>query len=106
MGFSYTPTKFIAEGIDASFSDNFAPFKEDLIFPTTTKKFEQYELKCPNKSEELLKMWYGNYMEIPKNVVIHEYVEYNKSLFESQKKMDEAFEKVINYLKKINDDFN
>ena len=106
LGFSYTPTKFIAEGIDASFSDNFAPFKEDLIFPTTTKKFEQYELKCPNKSEELLKMWYGNYMEIPKNVIIHGYVEYNKSLFESQQKMDETFEKVINYLKKVNDDFN
>ena len=71
LGFSYAPTDFIAEGIDASFSDNFPPFPKDFIFPTTTKEFDGYELKCPNKSEELLKMWYGNYMEIPQNVVMN-----------------------------------
>ena len=28
LGFSYTPTEYIAEGIDASFSDNFPPLKK------------------------------------------------------------------------------
>ena len=106
LGFSYTPTEYIAEGIDASFSDNFPPFKKDLIFPVTTKEFEGYELKCPNRSEELLKIWYGNYMEIPKDVVIHEYVKYNKTLFKSQEEMDNTFKKIINYLKGINDNFD
>ncbi|WP_406534321.1 phosphorylcholine transferase LicD [Methanobrevibacter sp.] len=105
LGFSYLPTPFIAEGIDASFSDNFPPFKKELLFPTTTKEFEGYALKCPNKSEELLKIWYGNYMEIPQKVVIHEYVKYNKKLFESQEEMDKSFQKVINYLKEVNDNF-
>ena len=105
LGFSYAPTDFIAEGIDASFSDNFSPFKKDFIFPPMRKKFEDYELKCPNKSEKLLKMWYGNYMEIPQNVVIHEYVKYNKTLFKSEKEMKESFKEVINYLREINDNF-
>ena len=72
----------------------------------TTKEFEGYELKCPNRSEELLKIWYGNYMEIPKDVVIHEYVKYNKTLFKSQEEMDNTFKKIINYLKGINDNFD
>ena len=106
LGFSYEPTEYIAEGIDASFSDNFPPFKKELIFPTKPREFEGYDLKCPNKSEELLKIWYGNYMEIPQKVVIHEYVKYNKTLFESQEEMDESFKKVITNLKEINDNFN
>ena len=105
LGFSYTPTDYIAEGIDASFSDNFPPFKKELIFPTTTTKFEDYELKCPNKSEKLLEIWYGNYMEIPQNVVIHEYVKYNRTLFKSEKEMRDSFKEVITYLKEINDNF-
>lgn len=106
LGFSYTPTDFIAEGIDASFSDAFPPFKKDLLFPTTRKEFDGCNLKCPNKSEELLEMWYGDFMEIPKSVVIHEYVEYNKTLFNSQEEMDNSFKEVINYLKEINNNFH
>lgn len=105
LGFSYTPTEFIAEGLDASFSDNFPPFKKDLLFPTTKKEFAGHLLKCPNKSEELLKMWYGNYMEIPEDVVIHGYVNYNKTLFEYQEEMDNAFDETLKYLKEVNDNF-
>lgn len=105
LGFSYSPTPFIAEGIDATFSDNFPPFKKDLMFPTKTREFDGYKLKCPNKSEELLKLWYGDYMEIPENVVIHGYVEYNKTLFKSQEEMDKSFKQTIDYLKNVNDNF-
>lgn len=105
LGFSYTPTDYIAEGIDASYSDSFPPFKKELLFPTIPKEFEGYKLKCPNRSEELLTMWYGNYMEIPKEVVIHEYVKFNESLFESESEMHQAFKEAINYLKEINDNF-
>ena len=44
-------------------------------------------------------------MEIPKEVVIHEYVKFNESLFESESEMNQAFKEVINYLKEINDNF-
>lgn len=106
LGFSYTPTDFIAEGIDATFFDDFPPFKQDLIFPIKTIEFDGYNLKCPNKSEELLKMWYGeNYMDIPQNVIVHGYADYNKTLFKSEEEMNEAFKEVIKCLKEINDNF-
>ena len=38
-------------------------------------------------------------------VIIHGYVEYNKTLFQSQEEMNKAFKKTINYLKNINDNF-
>jgi len=105
FGFSYTPTEYIAEGIDASFSDYFPPVNKNLIFPTTTKEFEGYSFKCPNQSEKLLEMWYGDYMEIPKEAFIHKYVEHNETLFKSEKEMNDRFDEVITYLKEINDNF-
>lgn len=106
LGFSYEPTEFIAEGLDASFIDDFPPFEKELIFPTKRLKFEEYELKCPNKSHELLKLWYGNsYKNIPNNVIIHGYADYNLTLFESKSEMDQAFKEVIGYLKEINNNF-
>ncbi len=106
LGLSYEPTGYIAEGLDASFIEDFPPFKQELIFPTKRLKFEDYQLKCPNKSHELLKLWYGNsYKNIPGNVVIHGYADYNSTLFESKSEMDLTFKEVISYLKEINDNF-
>ena len=106
LGLSYEPTNFIAEGIDASFIEDFPPFKKELIFPTKRLKFDEYELKCPNKSHELLKLWYGdNYTDIPQNVVVHGYADYNLTLFESKSEMDNAFKDTIEKLKEINHNF-
>lgn len=106
LGLSYESTNYIAEGLDASFIEDFPPFKRELLLPTKRLKFDKYELKCPNKSHELLELWYGeNYTDVPQNVVVHGYTEYNSTLFDSQEEMDKAFEEVINYLKEINDNF-
>lgn len=106
LGLTYAPTEFIAEGLDATFIDNFPPLKKDLIFPIKNTRFEGYELKCPNKSHELLKIWYGeNYMDIPHNVIVHGYADYNRTLFKSEEEMKNSFKETIAYLKEINDNF-
>ena len=44
-------------------------------------------------------------MDIPSNIVMHGYQEYNAGLFESKKEMDDAFKYTINEIKKINNSF-
>ncbi|WP_296889299.1 phosphorylcholine transferase LicD [uncultured Methanobrevibacter sp.] len=107
LGLTENETNFIVEGIDATFFDDFGIFKKDLIFPLKTINFEGYEFKCPNKPHELLKIWYGEtYMDIPSDLWIHNFSEYNEELFDSKEEMDKAFEETIKYLKEINDNFS
>lgn len=107
LGYSIDETDYIAEAIDATFFDDFGAFKKDLIFPLKTINFEDYEFKCPNKPQDLLKIWYGDtYMDIPSNLWIHSFSEHNEKLFNSKEEMDKSFEKTINYLKEINDNFS
>lgn len=106
LGFSNEETEYIAEGIDSSYFDDFGVFDKNLFFPLKTIEFEGYEFKCPNKYHDVLKRWYGeSYMSIPSKVWIHNYVEYNRSLFESKIEMENAFKETIKYLKEINDTF-
>ena len=44
-------------------------------------------------------------MDIPQNVVVHEYADYNLTLFESKSEMDNAFKDTIEKLKEINLNF-
>ena len=106
LGLTLEETDFIAEGIDASSSDDLGIFEKNTFFPTKTMKFEGYEIKCTNKPEEFIKRLYGdNFMDIPGNIRIHGYGEYNSTLFNSKEEMDKAFNDVISYLKEINDNF-
>ena len=106
LGFTLDETDFIAEGIDASESDDLGVFEKSVFFPTQTMKFEGYEFKCPNKPKEFIKRLYGdNIMDIPENIRMHGYSEYNSTLFNSNEEMDKAFNDVISYLKEINDNF-
>ena len=96
LGLTQNKTNFIAEGLDASYDESDGVINADIIFP----------LKVPNKSEELLKLWYGEgYMNIPSDIVMHHYSEYNQTLFETQEELDMEFQKVIKYLTEINDNF-
>lgn len=105
LGLTLNETNFIGEGIDAS-DDDLGIYTKDIFFPTRYHKFEEYEFKCPNKSIELLERWYGkNYMDIPNNIEMHGYPEYNSILFNSNEEMNAAFENAIHELKKINDEF-
>ena len=106
LGFTYKPTDYVAEGIDSSYIDNFPPIKKEMLFPTKKMKFEGYDLKCPNKPHEIIKIWYGDdYMDIPQNARVHGYSEYNLTLFDSKSQMELEFKKAINYLKEINENF-
>ena len=105
LGLTLDETNFIGEGIDAS-DDDLGVYTKDIFFPVKLHNFEGYNLKCPNKSEELLERWYGkSYMDIPINIEMHGYSEYNSKFFNSNEEMNIAFENAINELKRINDKF-
>lgn len=107
LGYSIEETDYIGEAIDATFFENFGGFNKDLIFPLKTIIFEGYEFKSPNKPHELLKLWYGDtYMDIPSKLWVHNFSEHNEELFDSIEEMDESFQKTIEYLKEINDNFS
>ena len=106
LGLTLNKTNFIGEGLDGSYIEDVGVINSDIIFPLKTTKFEGYDLKIPNKSEELLRLWYGeNFMDIPNDIVLHHYSEYNQTLFETQEELNKEFKKVINYLKEINDNY-
>lgn len=105
LGLTLDETNFIGEGLDAS-DDDLGVYDSNLFFPVKSHSFEGYEFKCPNNSKELLERWYGkNYMDIPINLEMHGYSEYNSSFFASKEEMNKAFEEAIEVLKKINDEF-
>lgn len=105
LGLSVDETDFIGGGIDSSVNW-YGIYDKDMFLPAKTVKFEDYYFKCPNKPIELLEKWYGDsYMDIPSNIEMHGYSEYNSSLFESDSEMNLSFERAIKELKKINDDF-
>lgn len=105
LGLTLDKTKYVGEGIDGS-DEYVGSYDSSMFFPVKTHQFEGYNLKCPNKSEELLKRWYGeNYMSIPQAIVMHGYSEYNSRFFDSKEDMNESFKLAINGLKKINDEF-
>lgn len=107
IGYSNEETKYIAEGIDASYFDDFGVINRDVFFPLNTINFEGYEFKCPNDSHKALEFWYGKtYMDVPSQVWGHNYIDYNRSLFNSKLEMEKSFKDTIKYLKEINDNFN
>ena len=106
LGMTLEESDFIAEGIDASEADDFGVIESDLIFPTRTMKFEGYDFKCPNKPHEVIKRWFGDsYMDIPSNIRVHGYTDYNLTLFDSKEELHQAFKESIDYLKEVNDNF-
>lgn len=106
LGLTTEETNFIAEPIDGTCFDDFGPFKSEYVFPMKNITFEGETFKCPNKPHELLKLWYGeNYMDLPNDLRIHYYTDYNLTLFNSKKEMDDSYNKAIEYLKEINNNF-
>ena len=106
LGLTQEKTKFIGEGLDGSYIEDLGVIDYDTIFPLKTTKFEGYDLKVPNKSEEFLELMFGkNYNEIPNDIVMHHYADYNQTLFETQEELDNEFKKAIEYLREINDNF-
>lgn len=107
LGITVNETSYIGESIDCTCSDDFGVFKKEVLFPVKTIRFENYQFKCPNKPDELLKLWYGeNYMSLPPSIDMHDFMGYNLILFENdEEKLSNAFKNAICELKKINDNF-
>lgn len=106
IGYSNEETEYVAEGIDASYFDDFGVINQNVFFPLKKINFEGYEFKCPNDCHKALEIWYGKtYMDVPSHVWGHNYMDYNSSLFNSKSEMDESFRDTIKYLKEINDNF-
>lgn len=106
LGFTLHETKYIGEGLDGSDVDNFGAYETDIILPTKRITFENYSLKCPNKPQELLKIWYGEtYMDIPSELDIHDYIPYSRTLFKSEDEMENKFNEIIENLREINNNF-
>lgn len=107
LGLTNNETDFIGEGLDATYWDDFGAIDAKLFFPINTIEFEGVKVMCPNQPLELLKLWYGDdYMEIPSNLDIHNFNDFNKKLFDSDDEISHAFIDTINELKYINDHYD
>lgn len=107
IGVSPDETSFIGEGVDCTKWDDFGAFKKEWIFPIKKIAFEGYSFKSPNNPHELLKLWYGEtYMNMPQNILIHDFMGYNLLLYNNdEEKLKTAFKDTLNELKLINDNY-
>ena len=106
LGLTRDKTGYINDSMDSV--DLSAPciFETDKIFPLTTINFEGYDLKCPNDADHCLKGLFGsNYMRLPDVIEKHNIDTFIKTQFDSEKEMNDKFQKDIKYLRNINDNF-
>jgi len=108
LGVSNEETDYIGEGIDASRWEDFGVMKKELLFPVKEITYEGHSFKCPNNTHEMLKLCYGeSYMELPSNIEIPGFVEYNKLLFDDdEEKLRDSFKYAREELNLINETFD
>ena len=107
IGLTMEETDFIGEGLDATYWDDFGAIDVNLFFPINSIEFEGVTVMSPNQPLELLKFWYGeNYMDIPSNLDIHNFNDFNKKFYDSDDEISQAFLEAIATLKDINENFD
>lgn len=76
-------------------------YKNDVIFPLKTLRFEGYEFFVPNDCDRYLTIKYGDYMHIPRNGVLHHCGGKGRPLYENSIKhkvnMDDLLETLKSY---------
>lgn len=106
LGLTNEKTDFMVMSIESYKLEETEVYNTRDIFPLKNIDFENYKFKAPNNPDACLKYKYGsNYMSLPKTIETHNTLNFVKNQFNSQEEMDNEFEKVINYLKKVNDNF-
>ena len=81
--------------------------KKELLFPVNEITYEGHSFKCPNNAHEMLRLCYGDsYMELPSNIDLPGFLEYNKLLFGDGEKLRDLFKNAVNELKLINEMFD
>lgn len=105
MNLSFEPQKYLMHGVDGSCGPHhlykLKLFDSDKIFPLKQIKFGELDAWAPNDPDYYLKMIYGNYFWIPKNLRY-------KSRMERLRHVDNIagiFEEAANKLKKVNENF-
>ena len=107
VGLTMDETDFIGEGLDATYWDDFGAIDANLFFPINSIEFEGVTVMSPNQPLELLKFWYGeSYMDIPSNLDIHNFNDFNKKFYHSDEEISQAFLEAIATLKDINESFD
>lgn len=106
LGFTKSKTNYFNDCIDALQLDPVWIYEADKVFPLERINFEGYEFNCPKDNNYYLKVMFGpNFMHLPEIIETHNILPLIESQFNSKKEMDEKFKKDIEYLKKINDNF-
>lgn len=105
-GFVDSKTKFFSDTFESVYFWRVRIFEYDKTFPLKSIKFEGYEFPCPSDYDSHLKETFNEeYMNIPPTIESHNLLPFIEKQFNSKKEMEECFEKSINYLKEINDNF-
>lgn len=106
IGFTSEKTNYITDSLECLQLSDAYIFETDKVFPLTTINFEGYDFKCPKDADHCLKSLFGpNYMRLPNIIEKHNIDLFIKTQFKSKEEMDKKFKNDIEYLKKINDDF-
>jgi len=78
----------------------FVLMNSDLIFPLDKISFNAREYCCPRNNDEYLKLIYGDYSSIPQIIATHDRAKLLQKEYD-----DDYYEKYINKLKNINENF-
>ena len=107
IGFTKDKTDYMNDGLDTLQLHPMYIHETKEIFPLKEIRFEGYEFKCPNNVDYYLKVLYGsNYMHFPEIIETHNIVPFIESQINSKHELEEKFEKDLEYLKKLNKNFN
>ena len=107
IGFTCNKTSFIHDALDCLQLSPIWIYETDKMFPLNTINFEGYEFKCPRDVDYCLNVYFGSdYMHLPEIIETHNLLDFIATQFKSKDEMDEKFKKDIEYLRKINDEFN
>lgn len=106
LGFTDDKTKHFSESIEGVPHWRLKLFDYDKTFPLTSINFEGHEFKCPKDCNHHLTVMFGsNYMEFPEVIENHNTLNLIEKQFGSKDEMENAFDDAIDFLRKVNDDF-
>lgn len=109
MHFTTEPTEYLSDAIDGLHNNiHNRLYNTEYVYPLSKITFENYEFSCPNDYEEYLPLIYGpEYMHIPHIALDHNTVGFVKNQYQNNRKeIDLGFEEAIEFLKKVNENFN
>lgn len=107
IGFTDNETSYLHDSLDCLELSPIWIYETEKMFPLDTINFEGYDFKCPKDIDHCLSVGISpNYMHLPEIIETHNLIDFIETQFKSKEEMDEKFKKDIEYLRKINDEFD